>query len=159
MVRLGKPSTNLLWQEHLDEVPVVAAFDQAKRTTIDKATQGSTNSVTANTDAFGEPQLREAQTMPAFEPSVTKKMRIGGAVDHVETQVGHDKIIQLFPHVCRIRHFPFHDGCPAMRNTGDGAREVGAGKIRGDTPRRGGRSGRVGEAKNKKGEMCSRTLA
>ena len=40
--------------------------------------------------------------MAAFEPSMTKKMRIDGAVDHVETQVGHDEIIELFPHVYRV---------------------------------------------------------
>ncbi len=58
------------------------------------------------------------------EPSVSKKMRIDGAIDYVETQVGHDEVVELFPHVYRIGHFPFHDGCPGKQDSGDGDRRV-----------------------------------
>ena len=102
MGRSGERSANLLGQQNLDDVAAVAVFDQANSAAIDKTTQGSTSGVTANTDAFGEPNLREAEAMAAFEPGVAKKMRIDGAVGDVETQVGHDEVVELFPHMYRV---------------------------------------------------------
>lgn len=81
----------------------VTVFDQANCAPIDQATQGSTSRVTANTNAFGEPNLGEAEAMAAFETGVTKKVRVDGAVGDVETQIGHDEIVELFPHVYRVR--------------------------------------------------------
>jgi hypothetical protein len=49
----------------------VTVFDQTNSAPIDKATQGSTSRVAANTDVFGEPKLREAEAMPAFETGVS----------------------------------------------------------------------------------------
>ena len=102
MGRSGERSANLLGEQYLDDVSAVAVFDQANSAPIDKTTQGSTSGVTASADAFGEPDLGEAEAMAAFEPSVAKKVRVDGAVGDVETQVGHDEIIELFPHVYRV---------------------------------------------------------
>ena len=100
--RGGERSANLLGQQYLDNVAAVAIFDQANGAAIDKTTQGSTSGVTAGADAFGEPDLREAEAMAAFEPGVAKKVSVDGAVGDVETQVGHDEIVELFPHVYRV---------------------------------------------------------
>ena len=102
---------------------VVAIFDQAKRATIDQAAQGRSSRVTANTNAFGEPKLLEAEAVLAFEPSVTKKMRVGGTVDYVEVQVRDDEVIELFPHPCAVGDSVFHGGDPVKRDTGDGRPE------------------------------------
>ena len=99
-------------------MPVVAIFDQAKRATIDKATQGRSSRVTANTNAFGEPKLLEAEAVLAFEPGVTQKMRIDGAVDHVETEVRHDEVVELFPHPCAVGDSVFHGEDPVKWDTG-----------------------------------------
>ena len=130
MRRLGKPGSNLVWQEHLDEVAVEAAFDQANRATANKATHMRTSRGAANADSFGEPGVREAETMLAFEPGVTKKMRVSGTVDDAQPQHWHDKVIDLFPHECRVRHFYFHDVSPVKRDSGGGAEGFGAGEIR-----------------------------
>ena len=130
IVRAAKPNTNLSGQEHFDEVAFEVAFDQAKRAALGKATHGRASRVTANTDTLGEPCLNEVDAMPAFEAGVTKEMGIDGAVDDVETELRYDNIIDLFPHLCRIRQFRFHDGSPVKRDSGDGDRRSWSGKAR-----------------------------
>ena len=81
----------------------VVTFDQADSATSNEATQIRSSRSTANAQSFGEPSPREAEAMPPFEQGVAKKVRVDGAVDDVETQVGHGEIVELFPHVYRVR--------------------------------------------------------
>src|SRR5260370_1341826 len=71
-------------QAALDQVAVIAAFDEPQRSMTGKPVERVSHRSTANRDFAGQLGKRKVQPQLSFEPRVPQQMRIHRALDHVQ---------------------------------------------------------------------------
>jgi hypothetical protein len=107
---IGAKATNLIGQEHVNDVAGFAATDEAERTEDDEAADRFADGAGADADAAGEPGHGEAELEPAFETAVAEEMRIDGAVGDGQAQPREEEVLELYPKLFDIQFFAFHGG-------------------------------------------------
>jgi hypothetical protein len=106
----GAKATNLIGQEHVNDVAGFAATDQAERTEDNEAADRFTDGAGADADTAGEPGHGKAKLELAFETAVTDEVRIDGAVGDGQAQPREEKVLELYPKMLDIQFFAFHGG-------------------------------------------------
>jgi hypothetical protein len=106
----GAKATNLIGQEHVNDVAGFAATDQAERTEDNEAADRFTDGAGADADTAGEPGPGKAELELAFETAVTDEVRIDGAVGDGQAQPREEKVLELYPKMLDIQFFAFHGG-------------------------------------------------
>jgi hypothetical protein len=104
--------TNFVGQAHLDDMAGFAAFEQAQSAVGDETAHGPTSGVGGEASTAGEPGNGEAEPGPSFETAVAEEMRIDGAVRDGQAQPGNEKVFEVFPDLCGVGFFVFHDASP-----------------------------------------------
>lgn len=108
LAKVGPQRANLAWQMHLDQVTLLAPFDQAQSPEVGEAAHGVAACFSGNAHAAGQPAHREAEAKLSLKPAVPQEKAIDRAVRGGEAQARRENILKLFPHTQGIGYFAFH---------------------------------------------------
>src|SRR5258708_19875309 len=96
---------------------LATAFDQAQYAPNNQATNGLASGSRGESNTGAEPGQRKADAELAYEAAVPEKMGVDGTVGHGKVQLGREQVFKIFPDLCGVDGFVFHD-CNPEREVG-----------------------------------------
>jgi len=107
---LRKREANLVGKEHLDDVTGFVSLDQAESTAVEETAEGGTSGADRYANASGEPGHGEQEPAFPFQAGVTEKEGVDGAVEDIQSEIGDNEIVELFPDPCGVGFVVGHGG-------------------------------------------------